>query len=65
MRRLTCSTSDCIYDGQTLTHGSMLTAADGCNACVCNDGSVDCTNAPGCGQGNKINCYDPVLSGAK
>ena len=43
--------SDCIHDGQTFSHGSIFTGADGCNTCVCNSGSDNCTNVPGCGQG--------------
>ena len=43
-----CTISECMYDGQTRAHGSIFTAVGGCNACVCNNGSVDCTNTTAC-----------------
>ena len=42
-----------MQDGKTYKHESIFSAADGCNTCVCNNGAVDCTNAPRCHQGIK------------
>ena len=43
--------SDCMYGGQRHADGSVFTAVNDCDFCMCSKGSVTCTNSSGCDQG--------------
>jgi len=34
----------CPYQGWSYEHGETFDAGDGCNICVCNDGTIACTD---------------------
>ena len=55
LRRLTIEfiylISDCMYNGQRHADGSVFTAVNDCDFCMCSKGSVTCSNSSGCDQG--------------